>query len=301
MSTYKPFLAKDIKVIPFIVNKEFSFDREYFNTSSIDEGTYKYNVGIDRFLGKNLSDPDLITSTDPTTGEITTYYQKTIYNSIKELYYSNFLTSSWGDPSSADYQKHITGSIHTPNYYNYLSSTLTASRYFPTASDSEIGIISIPVKLYGEFIQPQSFIYTITNTGSVTDDGEGNLIFKGNVVGNIIYEHGIAILTSQSGDLNPSSSITNPSSSISFISSYILYETQYKCTVRESEFNYSLNPTLSTSGSLNSFATGSNFSPYITSIGLYDDGGDLLAIAKLSQPIQSSPTTDTTFLINIDM
>jgi hypothetical protein len=33
---------------------------------------------------------------------------------------------------------------------------------------------------------------------------------------------------------------------------------------------------------------------------LYNDNQELLAVAKLAQPIQSSPTTDTTILINLD-
>jgi hypothetical protein len=35
-------------------------------------------------------------------------------------------------------------------------------------------------------------------------------------------------------------------------------------------------------------------------IGLYNDNKELLAVAKLSQPLPVSPTTDTTILINID-
>ena len=42
------------------------------------------------------------------------------------------------------------------------------------------------------------------------------------------------------------------------------------------------------------------FSPYITTVGLYDEQQNLLAIGKLAQPLPSSPTTDTTIIINID-
>jgi hypothetical protein len=90
---------------------------------------------------------------------------------------------------------------------------------------------------------------------------------------------------------------------MSFNSTYTIHETQYKCTIRESEFNFSLNPTL-LSGSSNdilyNWATGSYFSPYITTVGLYNDRQELLAIAKLSQPLPSSRTTDMNIIINID-
>ena len=107
---------------------------------------------------------------------------------------------------------------------------------------------------------------------------------------------------------------------MSFSSSYTLYETQYKATISENEFNYTLNPssitgsqipTVFPSGSIDwentassgvrlNTITGSYFSPYITTVGLYDEDFQLLAIGKLAKPIQSSQTTDTTILVNID-
>ena len=48
------------------------------------------------------------------------------------------------------------------------------------------------------------------------------------------------------------------------------------------------------------FVTSSYFEPYITTVGLYNENFELLAVGKLAQPLQSSPTTDTTILVNID-
>ena len=78
---------------------------------------------------------------------------------------------------------------------------------------------------------------------------------------------------------------------------------QYKTTLRESEFNFSQNPSIvssSTDGSLYDFATGSYFAPYVTTVGLYDEAQNLLAVGKLSQPLPTSRTTDTNIFINID-
>ena len=99
--------------------------------------------------------------------------------------------------------------------------------------------------------------------------------------------------------------ITSSDITCSFSSSFNIYETQYKCTIRENEFNFSQNPTLvsgsSNSGVLYSFATGSYFSPYVTTVGLYDNSYNLLAVAKLAQPLPTSAVTDTTILINLDL
>ena len=453
MSAFKQFLSKDIKLVPFTVNKQFSFENSEFYADEDELYTYKQFVGIERFLGTNLSGSLFETATDPTTGHSQSLYQRQVYDSVKELYYSNYISSSWGDPGTAIQREEISGSYNTPSYYNYLSSTLTASRHFPTASNSELSVISIPSKLFGEYIQPKSFEFIYQDTSSarltVLDDGEGNLYssasysyysaslleqtssytftslddeidpfnfpgayrllqftngptpsgysvtridydppsrspfyigsfplsptgyttgsiqgpdlaifdvgnneifapdevqgfftssnipqpgdtltiyfesssFEGSGtvavnenVGNIIYEHGMAILTNTE---LPHLDLTNAYNvTASFLSSNTILEAEYKCTIRENEFNFSTNPSI-TSGSISissaigtfnsagetlyNFATGSYFSPYITTVGLYDDFQNLIAVGKLSQPLQSSNTTDTTIIINLDL
>jgi hypothetical protein len=49
------------------------------------------------------------------------------------------------------------------------------------------------------------------------------------------------------------------------------------------------------------FVSGSDFAPYITTIGLYDDAGQLVAIGKLAQPIKKRNDVDMNFLIRIDL
>ena len=90
----------------------------------------------------------------------------------------------------------------------------------------------------------------------------------------------------------------------SFSSSFTIYETQYKCTIEENDFNYSQNPTTisgsSNDGTVYPYATGSYFSPYVTTVGLYNNSNELVAVGKMAQPTPTSRTTDTTILINID-
>ena len=90
---------------------------------------------------------------------------------------------------------------------------------------------------------------------------------------------------------------------ISFKNEHIIYENEVRCTIKESEYNLSYNPTLTTnasSGSLRDFATGSAFHPYTTAIGLYNDDNELLMVAKLAKPIMISPNTDMTFVVKYD-
>jgi len=319
MSVFKQFNARDVTFTPFKTNKSFTFTGAPEFTGS--------NVGIDRFIGVNLTSTDNISS-EPTTGQISTVPQRLVYDSIKQLYYSNFLLDSSGSnaiTASFNYDGTVTGPTATTNYYNYLSSDLVPRREFPTQSNARIGVISIPSKLYGEYIKPGTFRYEEDST-VVTDDGEGNLFDSlGNQLGNIIYEHGIAIITVDSEetydslygtaiygtDLYGSSPgfgdfITGSNATCSFESTLTLNEVQYAARINENEFGYSLNPTLISGSNVNSntyynFATGSEFQPYITTVGMYNDSFDLLAVAKLARPLPVSKFTDTTVMVNLDM
>jgi hypothetical protein len=302
MSAYKQFLSADITVVPFEVNKSFSYKGIEFNAS---------NVSIDRFLGTNLSGTLFNPNTDPTTGQTSTQYQRLVYSSIQELYYSNYLTSSYGDPvptaslvpgNNVEGDRFVGTTQSSGRYFNYPQTTLTFEKYFPTASNSEIGVLSVPSRLYGNYILPNSFKWSCPS-GSVYDDGEGNLIFEstGQIIGQIFYPHGLAILTNNSNVVE--NFVTSSNVTCSFSSSLTIYESQYKCTISENEFNFTLNPTAisgSTDGTVYNFITSSYFAPYVTTVGLYDEYQNLLAIGKLSQPLPTSATTDTTILINID-
>ena len=46
--------------------------------------------------------------------------------------------------------------------------------------------------------------------------------------------------------------------------------------------------------------TGSYLAPYITTIGLYDDNMDMVAVAKLGNPIKSLPDFPVNFIVRID-
>ena len=91
--------------------------------------------------------------------------------------------------------------------------------------------------------------------------------------------------------------------SISFKNEHVIYEQNIKCTVKEYEFNYTYNPSSLMSGSgatVRSFVTSSVFTPYVTTVGLYNDDHELLAVAKLSQPIPLSQDTDSNILVRYD-
>ena len=77
--------------------------------------------------------------------------------------------------------------------------------------------------------------------------------------------------------------------------------TFYFARARNFEFNYSTNPSFTDDGGnvlVNSMID--NPTSYITTVGMYNDAGDLLAVAKLSQPIAKDMTKEALIRVKLD-
>jgi hypothetical protein len=84
-----------------------------------------------------------------------------------------------------------------------------------------------------------------------------------------------------------------------------VYENYITAQIKENEFNLTYNPSIRITGSdayslIRNFATGSDFHPYASTLGLYNDDNELLMVAKFGQPVPISTETDMTFLIRYD-
>lgn len=290
MGAFKSLTSQDIIISPLVVYGDFT------------------NESILFLKGKNTTYGSIDDETNPAPWPSASL----VYASIKQLYYSNTLANDPQPYIVTDSQGNVIEGSQTANvnsrYDNYLQSGLYPVKNFPTGANEIIAVGIIPQSLFGDYIKPGGISFA-----NYIDDANGNLLNFSTLeyVGNIIYSHGIIILTNQtaaslSGNIN-----TN------LRSSRTIYETQYKCTIRPDEFNYSLNPTLlagteltnpvnsngmpvNTSGDVVDFVTGSSFSPYITAVGLYNTNNELLAVGKLAQPIPTSRTVDMNIVINMD-
>jgi hypothetical protein len=92
---------------------------------------------------------------------------------------------------------------------------------------------------------------------------------------------------------------------LSFINEHTVYENYIIAHVKENEYNLTYNPSLRITSSdaysqISNFATGSDFHPYASTLGLYNDDNELLMVAKFGQPVPISIETDMTFLIRYD-
>jgi len=80
-----------------------------------------------------------------------------------------------------------------------------------------------------------------------------------------------------------------------------LNSTIYFCRANHDEFNYSTNPTYLSNSKIR-VKTNSTDEPisYITTIGMYNDNNELMAVAKLSEPLKKTPSTEFTIRCRLD-
>jgi len=80
-----------------------------------------------------------------------------------------------------------------------------------------------------------------------------------------------------------------------------LNSTVYFCRAHHNEFNYSTNPTYLSSSKLvvKNNASDTPVS-YITTVGLYSADNELLAVAKMSEPLKKDPSNELTLRVRLD-
>ena len=200
---------------------------------------------------------------------------------------------------------------------NYSASYTTASESYDPASGQPSGSI------IGNIMYGQGLI-VITDTGSYKDVGNSSgaqngwsLTFKSTQT---IYEREIQCLAEKGEFLTSNNiSLTPGYSGSNEIYSGLLsgsYGTQHKFlkplwpasssfkTITKTHQNgdtYTTNATYEGTSSFHDFASGSEFSPYITTIGLYDSNNELLAVGKLAKPIKNEKELDINFVLRFDV
>ena len=90
-------------------------------------------------------------------------------------------------------------------------------------------------------------------------------------------------------------------SNISFNNTTEINSTIYFCRVPHNKYNYSANPTYVSSSQIivKSVASDTPIA-YITTVGLYNSSNELLAVAKLSEPLRKDPTNEITLRTRLD-
>jgi hypothetical protein len=164
--------------------------------------------------------------------------------------------------------------------------------------------------------------------------GTGSVMPASTPVGLLFYQAGVAVLTSSIWDaygsnaagtasnrMDMSGSGNNLSSfltgatiqqscdfalrhrinNLTFNNTTELNSTVYFCRANNSEFNYSANPTYLSASKMRVKNTVTDDPvSYITTVGLYSPDNELLAVAKLSEPLKKTPQNELTVRVRLD-
>jgi len=210
---------------------------------------------------------------------------------------NNYVTDAELDPEGASFIQ--ADNLYTENTFNLYNSTfpLTDLDYIEEESDYVIETKPIP----GEYLDisvPDQFI------SKIKDDGEGNLYLENSnprrYVGNVIYPHGQIIITDDVVAMYYNYYFNGI---ITWKSNLPIFTHNYHCKVKTSDFNFTQNRTSynKSTGEIAPNLTGPAFTPYFTTVGLYNDANELVAVAKMAQPIPKSNQTDMSIVVRLDM
>lgn len=95
--------------------------------------------------------------------------------------------------------------------------------------------------------------------------------------------------------------LRNRIQNLSFNNTTELNSTIYMCRANANDFNYSSNPTYVSASKIRvKDVRGDQPISYITTVGLYSPDNELLAVAKLSEPLKKTPANEFTLRVRLD-
>jgi hypothetical protein len=208
--------------------------------------------------------------------------------------------------SGSSLQMYVNGALQASVTSNLLVNTFspfTASARIDNTDNLKIGGYNIAsANLTGVVDELRIYNKSLSSTevGYLASTNETGSYLQTNIIGSVFAKQGLVVISTPDYRFN---NILESPYTASYRSTLTTYELGVVTKIDAGDFNMSLNPTLTADNDVtyHSFVSGSDFAPYITTIGLYDDYGQLLAIGKLAQPIRKRSDVDINFLVRIDI
>jgi hypothetical protein len=317
MSAYKKLNKQDAYITTYVAHKSWAITGSQFSSYNISYNNSVYGIAQNSL--QQLYYPTKISGSVPSSS-FDYYPQTTLYQSqSRELTTGSFLLNI---PRS------LYGTAIKPESFKLTLTQNVFLQFLPVVGGYIADGYLETFDSAGRRPNPGDLIYITVFSNVILDDGEGQLYISGssprNYVGDIIYPHGMAIITDTRVASFAASSLRRRDSTsyLDFKSSQPIFTHNYHCKLRESEFNFTYNPSaLSSSlktvydnidevystgsnvstGELNNNITGSAFQPYITTVGLYNDANQLIAVGKVNRPVPKSANTEMTIIVKIDI
>ena len=163
--------------------------------------------------------------------------------------------------------------IQSGSILGQIQNSSSYGLFYPDA-----GIVLLNADNFGGGLRPA------TNDGLSTNTDRNNIKLKNHISGGLVSDD--EGFTTQRFVLDSEEKVTSQ---------------YYFIRTKNNEYNYTTNPSfVDTNGVLNFDSMIDNPTVYITTIGLFNNAGDMVAVAKLSQPITKDFTKEALIRVKLD-
>ena len=322
---FKRLDPRDINITPFKAYKEFT-------VTNVDSGSGVYGFRAISSSVYNFN-PDTATKT---TFDSASFYHIPTWFMINHMYYrdtqNNF--NNFGQNNGKQYRL-----LQPSASIISVSKDLYGERIKPksiTLTDDS-GASTLTIKDDGNGnLYDNAFSSSFAQFASGGFADSDFVKSTGSFVGNVFYEHGLLVFTNTGSRFVDIGTKTGTDGySLKYKSQVTIREHSYTCVIGEGEMNTTNNisvtkersGSISVSGSdswkffppghataksgsykhsyeatntYNNFVTHSEFQPYVTKVGLYNDFNELIAIGQLSHPIKNDEELSLAINVRFD-
>lgn len=214
--------------------------------------------------------------------------------------------------SSSYYQIWIDGILNSSVEHGNIKDTANDNKFYIAGngvSGRDFSGSLDEIRIFNKAVPSAKVPYLYQNTTEV------GYAYQTSRVGNVFYGNGFLVVS----DPRPKyanaflgstgnydfDGITNGFSG-KFRGTTTFYQYEVICKIRKNEFNFTQNSSVRTdrfsqNDQLENYVTSSFFRPFITTVGLYNSTNDLVAIAKLANPLEKRNDVDMNIIIRFDM
>jgi hypothetical protein len=213
--------------------------------------------------------------------------------------------------TGSEYQIWLNGQLDVTQSFNMINNVQNNSKFCIGGFGEEINFISASldeIKIYGKALN-ETEIYYLGDNSEMTGSA-----YQTAKIGTVLYDQGVAIVSDfrpkyknaflgETGQFDYNGGEDGFSGE--FKTKTTLYEHEIVCRIPKTEFNMTQNT--STYRKYNNrispkdYISNKEFRPYFTTIGLYNENNELVAVAKLANPIKKRRDIDINIIIRFDM
>jgi hypothetical protein len=221
-----------------------------------------------------------------------------------------YLTSSTLSPGSHFIVLNRSGSIISLNVDGNQVDSLTVQTRSLSVSNNTTPVYLGADTSRGSLFSGSIFLFNYYNVGlnsehiTALSDTSSLALFTQNNIAGIVTAEGVVYI----GNTNPRYNkvmtgdgnfnyVSGSTFTCAFENIHTVREYSVSANLKAYTHNVSVNPSFLGNSNLSS----ASFTPYVTTVGLYDSNYTLLAVGKLSQPLKKDPEVTLTIKLNLDL